>query len=416
MTERDLYRGEMQSRLAALRALCKTVEPRPRRGTNLHIHTNESFSVFRSPTEAVWQAVQEGVAVLGINDHYTIAGHKEFRKACKAARIPATFSMEAVAMDREAEVRGELTNDPGNPGRTYLCAKGVTRVPPDDSPAMKNLLRMRAALEQRNREMTDKVRKLFRERMNVEGPTWDDVLGLTPRGNATERHISKAVLLRLREAAGTTGSALIDLVARLCEAEPGSDDDASLQNLIRSKLLKAGGPCFVQESPDAFLSIEDMRDLFLAFGAIPTYPVLANPITERERDIAALTARLEATNIFALEVIPHRNTKERLAEVIDTAKERHWPVFNGTEHNTPERRPMLAPLSLDPDFLPWFDGSAAVLLGHHALVARGEPRFVNDDGTPTISDAQERLNHFGCTGMAVWKEIEAGAARQGGEP
>ena len=409
MTERDLYRGELDSRLAALRALCKTVEPRPRRGTNLHIHTNESFSVFRSPTEAVWQAVREGVAVLGINDHYTIAGHEEFRKACEAARIPATFSMEAVAMDREAEARGELTNDPGNPGRTYLCAKGVTRVPPDDSPAMKNLSRMRAELEQRNREMTDKVRKLFRERMNVEGPTWDDVLGLTPRGNATERHISKAVLLRLREVAGTTGSALTDLVARLCEAEPGSDDDASLQNLIRSKLLKAGGPCFVQESPDAFLAIEDMRDLFLAFGAIPTYPVLANPITERERDIAALLDRLEAMNIFTLEVIPHRNTKERLAEVIDTAKERHWPVFNGTEHNTPERRPMLAPLSLDPDFLPWFERSAAVLLGHHALVARGEPGFVNNAGTPTIRDAPERLDHLGCVGWQVWQEIQAQA-------
>ena len=55
---------------------------RPMR-SDLHIHTNESFSVFRSPTEAVWQAVTEGVAVLGINDHYTCAGHDEFRQACE---------------------------------------------------------------------------------------------------------------------------------------------------------------------------------------------------------------------------------------------------------------------------------------------------------------------------------------------
>ena len=404
--EAALYGEEVDARLAALRALREGAGPRARKGTNLHIHTNESFSAFRSPTEAVWQAVREGVAVLGINDHYTVAGHDEFRRACEIARLPATFSMEAVAMDRAAEARGELTNDPGNPGRTYLCAKGITRLPPEDSPAMESLATMRAALERRNREMTDRVRRLFPQRMGADGPTWDDVLGLTPRGNATERHIAKAISIHLRRLAEERGIGVTDAVAQCCAAVPPGDDDAALQNFIRSKLLKAGGPCYVEEAPDAFLPVEDMRDLFLAFGAIPTYPVLANPVTDGEKDIRALMDRLEAIHILALEVIPHRNTKERLAEVIDAAAERHWPVFNGTEHNTPERRPMLAPLSLDPDFLPWFDRSAAVLLGHQALGARGEPGFVNDHGTPTLADAQDRLNHFGRAGMAVWRDTE----------
>ena len=405
--EAALYAEQVESRLAALAALCKTVEPRPRKGTNLHIHTNESFSVFRSPTQAVWQAVQEGVAVLGINDHYVIDGHEEFRRACEIARIPATFSMEAVAMDRAAEARGELTNDPGNPGRTYLCAKGITRVPPGDSPAMQSLAAMRAALERRNRAMTEKLREFFAERMGSEGPDWADVVGLTPRGNATERHISKAALLWLRELAKARGAAATDLVAQCCGAEPPADNDAALQNFIRSALLKAGGPCYVEESPDAFLSLDEMRNLFLAFGAIPTYPVLGNPVTGAERNINALMDRLEAMNIFALEVIPHRNTKERLAEIIEAARARCWPVFNGTEHNTPAPAPLLAELSLDPDFLPWFEGSAAVLLGHQALVARGEPGFVNDDGTPTIAHAQERLGHFADAGRGVWQEIRA---------
>src|ERR1035441_786585 len=92
----------------------------PRRGTNCHIHTNESFSVFRSPAEAVWQAAREGLAVLGINDHYTVAGHEEFRQACEIAGIAAGFSMEAVGMDRAAEASRLLLNDPDNPGRVYL--------------------------------------------------------------------------------------------------------------------------------------------------------------------------------------------------------------------------------------------------------------------------------------------------------
>lgn len=155
--EAALYGGSLKSRLEALRQLCAGLGERPRRGTNCHIHTNESFSVFRSPSEAVWQAAREGLAVLGINDHYTVAGHEEFRQACKIAGIAPAFSMEAVGMDRAAEATKLLLNDPDNPGRVYLCGKGITRIPPDSSIAAQRLAGMRAALERRNREMTVKV-------------------------------------------------------------------------------------------------------------------------------------------------------------------------------------------------------------------------------------------------------------------
>ncbi len=203
--ETELYQGGLEGRLAALRQLCAQLGPRPKRGTNCHIHTSESFSVFRSPTEAVWQAAREGLAVLGINDHYTIAGHEEFRRACEIAGVAATFSLEAVAMDRDAEAQGILLNDPDNPGRVYLCGKGVTRIPLGSSTEMQNLARMRAALERRNREMTDKVGALFEERLNAGGPTWQSVQALTPRGNATERHVAWATLSRFREWAAASG-------------------------------------------------------------------------------------------------------------------------------------------------------------------------------------------------------------------
>jgi len=113
--EAALYGGTLESRLEALRQLCAGSGVGSRRGTNCHIHTNESFSVFRSPSEAVWQAAREGLAVLGINDHYTVAGHEEFRQACEIAGIEATFSMEAVGMDRAAEATRLLLNDPITP-------------------------------------------------------------------------------------------------------------------------------------------------------------------------------------------------------------------------------------------------------------------------------------------------------------
>ncbi|HMD85525.1 MAG TPA: hypothetical protein VKO18_12600 [Terriglobia bacterium] len=398
--EADLYQGALEQRIAALGQLCAQLGPRPRRGTNGHIHTSESFSVFRSPTEAVWQAAREGLAVLGINDHYTVAGHEEFRRACEMAGIAATFSLEAVAMDRDAAEAGLKLNDPDNPGRIYLCGKGVTRIPPESSLEMQNLARMRAALERRNREITGKVDKLFRDRLGVDGPTWENVVALTPRGNATERHVAYAVLRRLREVATQQGKPLAEIITACCgTAPPAGGDDASLQIFLRAKLLKAGAPCYVPEDADAFVSVADLRRIFLAFGSIPTYPVLGNPVLSGEQNIEALLDRLEGMGFYAVEVIPTRNTRERLGEIVFTAQRRWWPVFNGTEHNTPETRPLLDPFALDPEFEPWFRQSTALLLGHQRLVAQGEPGFVDLEGKPTISDPQARFEHFSQAGQ-----------------
>ena len=393
--EASLYGGSLDSRLGALRQLCERLVERPHRGTNCHIHTNESFSVFRSPCEAVWQAARESLAVLGINDHYTVAGHDEFCRACQIAGIDAAFSMEAVAMDRAAESSGLLLNDPDNPGRVYLCGKGITRIPADGSVAAQSLARMRAALERRNREMTAKVAQLFRERLGAEGPSWDDVYALTPRGNTTERHVGWAALLRLRQIAAARGAPLTEVIERCCAVAPPKEaDDAALQIFLRAKLLKAAAPCYVPETDDAFVSSQELREMFLAFGAIPTYPVLGNPITSGERDVEALLDLLEASGFYAIEVIPHRNTRERLAEIVAAARRRWWPVFNGTEHNTPEARPMLDPFALDPEFEPWFRSSTALLLGHQTSMRRGQPGFVDEDGAPTVQDARARFEYF----------------------
>jgi len=401
-----LYGGTMEERLAALGRFCARQPPQPRAGVNLHLHTNESFGVFRSVTELVGQAVADGVAVLGINDHYTIAGHEEFRRACGIARIPATFSIEAVAMDREAERAGVLMNDPDNPGRVYFLGKGITRVPPDDSWAMKALERMRQAITARSREMAAKVTATFQERLGVRGIRWSEVTGLTPRGNVTERHVAKAAFVRLREVAWEGGIPLGKAAARLCVAEPPpGEDPAALQSFIRARLLKAGGSCFVEESEDAFLSVEQMRDLFLAFGSIPTYSILGNPVTSGEADVPGLLEWVESLGVLAIESITGRYTRERLREVTREVKPRWWPIFSGTEHNTPERKPLIDRFSRDPEFAPWFDDSAAVLLGHQEEVARGRPGYVDSRGRPTIADARERFEHFRRVGREVWGGI-----------
>ncbi|MBN1443381.1 MAG: hypothetical protein JXA90_11790, partial [Planctomycetes bacterium] len=187
------------SRLEALRRLRELAERDEiavdlrRGGVNTHIHTSKSFSFFASPSEAAWMAYVAGVRVLGINDHYTIAGHEEFSEACRILSILPAFSMEAVAMWEEAEREGKTVNDPGNPGRTYLTAKGVTRSFKPSSPGERDLRRMNEALLGRNREITARIARRIEHRLGIrESITFDDVLALTPHGQPTERHVAEA--------------------------------------------------------------------------------------------------------------------------------------------------------------------------------------------------------------------------------
>ena len=116
-----LIDDNLATRLDTLAALSKDCKPAVKNGwINLHVHTNESFSYFGSPSEAVWHACNQGVKYFGINDHYTIDGHVEFRSACEIAGLKATFSVEAVAMDEDRYKKNRRFNDPDNPGRIYI--------------------------------------------------------------------------------------------------------------------------------------------------------------------------------------------------------------------------------------------------------------------------------------------------------
>jgi hypothetical protein len=362
-------------------------------GINTHIHTAKSFSFFASPSEAVWQAYVERLAVLGINDHNTLAGHEEFGKACRAAGIRPAFSMEAIAMWGEAQKKGDAVNDAANPGQAYLSAKGVTRAPGPRAAA--DLEHMNQKLRDRNREITGKLARLFATRLGIAGAvTWDGVLALTPHGQPTERHV---VLLAARalEASHPEPSERNAAAARLAGEEPPEEavqDSARLQDFLRAMLLKKGKPAHVKESPEAFLPIARLVELALELGANPAYPVLGDPVTPWEEDLDRLLDRLESLNIHALEVIPNRNTRERLQAIIAAAAARQMPVMNGTEHNTATPMPLVDKFFFDDEFRPHFERGARVLLGHQALRAAGKEGYVRDDGSLGDPDREANLN------------------------
>jgi len=198
-----------------------------------------------------------------------------------------------------------------------------------------------------------------------EGFTWESVVGLTPHGNVIERHIAQRTAEWLAARFPSEAERTERIREAIGEPPPGFEP-APFQNWLRNQLLKVGKPGYEEESPDAFLSLEDLRDLYLEYGAAPIYPVLGNPVTETEEDVGGLIDGLRDRGIPALEAIPYRNTKERLAEIVAAAKARGVPIFTGTEHNSKDDKPLLDPLSGDPDFYPFFRECADRLLAHQA--------------------------------------------------
>jgi len=406
------YTGKKKemSRLDAVRELkhleeIGVIKPPEKHGwVNTHVHTSESFSIFRSPAEAAWKAYRAGLEIFGINDHYTIAGHKEFGEACKILGLKAAFSIEAMAMSEEAKKRGEKYNDPKNPGRIYLCGKGVVRDLKPGSPGDRLLKTMRDALRRRYEKMTEKANSILKEVDPSLNLTFEDVLKLTPRGNVTERHVAQAITeIIKRKFPGEKEQK--DFLKRLLGGfEEDISTEGKFQDLIRNRLLKAGGPAYVEEPPEAFPSLEKLVSLFREYGAIPTYPILGNPITEKEADLDSLFDELEGFGIFAVEVIPKRNTEERLIEILDIAKRRGFPVFNGTEHNTKSPQPLLDDFSKDPRFLPTFKRGAYLILGHQFLSKYAGRGYINHEGKLTFEDRAFGISFFSFVGRITWSE------------
>ncbi|MCX8170988.1 MAG: hypothetical protein N3E47_03300 [Candidatus Bathyarchaeota archaeon] len=406
------YAGKKKtlSRLEALRELKRLeaeglIAPPKKHGfVNVHIHTSESFSVFRSPAEAAWEAYRSGLEIFGINDHYTIDGHREFGEACRILGLKAVFSIEAIAMSEEARIRGERYNDPKNPGRVYLCGKGVIRNLKPHSPGDELLRTMRGALRKRYEEMTEKageILKKFDASLNL---VFDDVLKCTPRGNVTERHVAQAIAELLRRRFPNPHDLRNFLQKIFGEVKISLSSDEALQDLIRNELLKAGGPAYVEEPAEAFPSIEDLVSLFREYGAIPTYPVLGNPITEREADLNSLFDELESYGIFAIEVIPKRNTEERLREILKCAEKRGLPVFNGTEHNTKSPQPLVDEFSRRPEFLQTFKRGAYLILGHQFLSKYAGIGYIDSTGHLTFKDRVFGASFFSFLGRIVWPD------------
>jgi hypothetical protein len=185
----------------------------------------------------------------------------------------------------------------------------------------------------------------------------------------------------------------------------------SLENEIRNNLLKAGGPAFVTEDENAFLSLDEVVAMIIDAGGIPCYPVLLDDakgnFTEFEKEWPRMADRLTEMQIFMIELIPGRNDFTILREFVRYFHGRGFVVTFGTEHNTPQLDPLTVTCrggtALDYELAEINYNGVSVIAAHQYLTALGSPGFPAGR-KPSVPEIQE-LEKFGKKIISVFTQV-----------
>ncbi|HOV72533.1 MAG TPA: hypothetical protein PK967_01065 [Candidatus Hydrogenedentes bacterium] len=404
--ERRLNDFDARVRRAALEELASLEEdlaaPPFSRAVNLHCHTFYSFNGYGySPSYFAWRAKREGLYAAGIVDFDVLDAVDEFLAACRLIGLRGCAGIETRVFVPPFQTRE--VNSPGEPGVAYHMGAGFVSSTPKD-PAL--LSRLKTLAQDRTRGIANRVNPYLAP-ATVDFDT--DVLPLTPKGNATERHLCAAYDIKARalfpeadaRAAFWTEKLNIDResVRRVI------DDPPSLQALIRAKTMKAGGVGYVPANGPDFPGLDEVNAFTLENGAIPTFAWL-DGTTDGEQAIEELFDVMVAGGAAAVNVIPDRNWNikdpaikaiklAKLHEFVAMARDRGMPVLAGTEMNAHGNRfvdDFTAP-ELEPVIPAFLDG-AHILYAHTRLQAHGGMGYLSVWARGAFADVSDKNAFF----------------------
>ncbi len=358
---------------------------------NAHLHTPYSFSAFSNVSDALDRASSEGVAVVGINDFYTAKGYREWADGCKTRDLYPLFNIELIGLNEEDQKAGLRVNDPANPGRTYISGKGLLHPFSLSEPYASKLSGVLAESNSQVAAMCEKLNDVLDAfdcgfNLNI---NW--IRDELTKGMIRERHLAKALRLKLYDHCNDEAECIKIQLERLFNGKSLNsdiDNHAAIENEIRGNLLKLGGAAYVAETPEAFLPIEDVRNIILAAGGIPTYPFLADDAngnyTDFEADLQKVAEELRRRGFHSVEFISTRNDLELLEKYVSYLHNQGFVVTLGSEHNTPAMEPieLLARNStpLTDKLMQINYEGACVIAAHQHLVAQGLDGYVDAKG------------------------------------
>jgi len=366
-------------RAALMQLLAETPTPPPATtDVNLHSHTFYSYNAYGySPTKFAWLARQRGLAAAGIVDFDVLDGLDEFWEAGKLCGLKRCVSMETRVFVPEFETR--VINSPGEPGIAYHMGVGFTKAVEHPT--------LRRTSDQRNRELVARV-NAFTTPVTLDYDK--DVLPLTPKGNATERHICEAYSKKGDKAFWKSKLGEIPL------------DAAKLQTVIRAKTMKKGGVGYVQPGKGSFPLMADVNRFILEAGAIPTLTWL-DGTSDGEQCIDELFEVAMKSGAAALNIIPDRNYTpgvkdqkvKNLYDVVALAEKHNFPIIVGTEMNAPGNKFVddFTTKELKP-LVPVFLKSAYIVYAHSVLQRQQGRGYLSEWAKQEFRSVAEKNDYF----------------------
>lgn len=343
--EQQLDSFDAAVRSAALEKLLGKVQdgeiqlPLASRFVNLHCHTFFSYNAYGySPSKFAWLAKKRGLAAAGVVDFDVLDGVDEFLAAAKLLNLKACGGMESRVFVPEFATR--VINSPGEPGIAYHMGIGFPKGALN-LPLKKFQMKLSGISRQRNRDLLDCVNEYLSP---VKLDYANDVLPLTPAGNATERHMCLAYARKAQLYFKDDAKLARFWTQKLGIEAAGLDlpDGAKILDAIRAKTMKHGGIGYIQPDGGSFPTMAKMNKFVLEAGGIPTITWL-DGTSAGEKAIEELFDVAMHTGAAALNIIPDRNytpgiKDEKLANlyaVVKLAERRGLPIVVGTEMNSP---------------------------------------------------------------------------------
>lgn len=389
--------------------------PAARPKMNMHIHLPPNFSAFETVAQAVELADEQDVRVLCANNYYDYGVYGEFFALARAKGIFPIFGTEIIALLDDLVAAGVKINDPGNPGKMYICGKAITRLAPLSETAEQLLGTIRHNDSTRMAAMVEKLAAVFAERGLDTGLDAEMVIDMVVRRHGCPREM---VVLQERHVAQAFQEVFFEKIPppRRAEVLGGilaadytgdADDFVNVQGEIRIHLMKAGKVAFV---PETFGDFDQAYRLILELGGVPCYPTLADgtdPICQYEQPAEKLVENIKSRGIYCAEFIPTRNQPDVLSRYVRAMRQEGVVVCSGTEHNT------LSLIGMEPtcrndrpigdDLKDIFWEGACVLAAHQHLVLNSRCGFVDSAGrlNPDYATDEDRIAAMAKLGAAV---------------
>lgn len=402
--------------VAELQRLAARGEGAVRQKVNAHVHLPPNFSAFTSVKQVVDLAGAQDIGVLGASNYYDYEVYGEFARLAREKGIFPLFGLEIICRVEELAKGGMKINDPGNPGKFYLCGKGITKFAAMTAEAQRLAGVIRRNDSTRMAKIVARLAEIFEQGGVSTGLDETAVVDMVVRRHGCargsvclqERHVCQAFQERFFEIvpAGRRTETLTRIFGAASQA--GQEDAVKIQNEIRAHLLKVGKSAYVEET---FIDFDEAYRLIGEMGGIPCYPTLAdgaNPICPFEEPVGQLIERIRQRGIGCAEFIPIRNSPAVLSEYVKAMRAAGLVVTAGTEHNTLDLLP-IEPACVNGQQTPedvkdiFWEG-ACVVAAHQFLTLHGECGF-------EAGAREERIQELARLGAAVIRRYQNGSGR-----